>query len=204
MAEPRRRKRGEARRQIIEAAREELVAGKGELDVAQVAVRAQVSEGIVYYHFKNKLGLLTALVEDFYARLDETILGLPMAGATWQQRERLRTRAYVQHMYEDPIGFYVVNNLLRLPALHELSHLSLAGSIEEGTRNIAQGQRQGDVAAQADPELLVTMILAGAGAGVSRAMRQSPDRPWEDVFEEVWAFIERAAGLGRADAEDDV
>lgn len=194
MSEVRKRSQGHTRQRIIEAARLELVAGRGEFDVADVATRAGVSDGLTYYHFKNKLGLLSALVEDFYDRLNQSVLDLSIPGATWREREKRRTRAYVRYMYEDPIGFYVVNNLTRLPALHELRHQAHADTLAVGARNIALGQRDGDLPESTDPDLLVAMILAGVGAGVSRAMETSPDRPWEEVFEEVWAFVERAAG----------
>lgn len=42
------------RKRILDAARQEIVLGKGDLEVANVAKRAGVSDGLTYYHFGNK------------------------------------------------------------------------------------------------------------------------------------------------------
>ena len=85
-----RRSPAEARKLLIEAAREALVEGGGEFEMTEVSARAGVSEGLAYYHFGNKPGLLDAVVRDFYDRLDESVMAVPFPGDTWVERERAR------------------------------------------------------------------------------------------------------------------
>jgi len=63
-------RRGEATRsRLLEAAASELVERDGQLEVASVAARADVSVGLLYRYFGSKAGLVRAVVEDFYDRL---------------------------------------------------------------------------------------------------------------------------------------
>ena len=45
-----------------------------------VAKRAQVSVGLAYHHFGSKAGLIAAVVEAFYSRLDEVVFKRREAG----------------------------------------------------------------------------------------------------------------------------
>ncbi len=59
------------RERLIRAAQEELIQSHGHLEMQAVAKRAQVSVGLAYHHFGSKAGLIAAVVEEFYSRLDD-------------------------------------------------------------------------------------------------------------------------------------
>lgn len=195
--EPRvRRSAGEARRLLVAAARDALLEGAGDLEVAQVVRRAGVSEALAYYHFGSKAGLLDAVVRDFYTRLDDAVLAVPIDGASWRVRERARTHEFVRLMYEDPLAPLVVNVVRADPALRVEEHERQRRLHRLGSLNIAAAQRSGEIRPDLDPALLVAMILGGVMAGVSEALAQAPPKPLEQTQEEVWSFVERAVGYG--------
>ena len=59
------------RQRLIEAAEKELIRSHGHLEMQAVSKRAQASVGLAYHHFGSKAGLIAAVVEAFYSRLDE-------------------------------------------------------------------------------------------------------------------------------------
>ena len=56
---------------LIRAAQAELIQGGGLLEMQAVARRAKVSVGLAYHHFGSKAGLIAAVVQSFYDRLEE-------------------------------------------------------------------------------------------------------------------------------------
>ena len=190
-----RRSASEARRILIGVAREVLAQGDGELEMMQVAELAGVSEGLAYYHFGNKAGLLDAVVRDFYERLDDAVMAVPFPGDTWIERERARTAEFVRLMYEDPIAPLVLNVLRVDPALHAEERERRRRLNALGARNIANAQRAGEIASSHDPKLLVAMILGGIMAGVTEALSDTPSKPMEETQAAAWEFVLRAAGL---------
>ena len=170
----------------------------GRLEVAAVARRAGVSESLAYYHFRNKAGLLDAMVEDFYARLDESITAVPFEGATWREREQRRVFAIVDFMYDDPAARLVANIVASDPSLVEKQRDRQRRLDALGARNIAQAQRDGEIDKALDPHLLVSMILGGVFSGVEHALAHDPPKPRRRARREVWSFVARAAGLAEA------
>ena len=187
-----------ARRTLIDAALEVLLEGAGQLEVAAVAQRAGVSESLAYYHFRNKAGLLDAVVEDFYERLDESITAVPFEGDSWRVREERRVRAIVAFMYDDPAAPLIVNHLASDPSLVSKQRERQQRLDALGARNIAQAQRDGEIDPKLDPHLLVSMILGGVLAGVSHALACDPPKPRRRVAREIWSFVARAAGVTAA------
>ena len=175
-----------------------LLKAEGSLEVAAVARRAGVSESLAYYHFRNKAGLLDALVEDMYERLDESITAVPFEGETWRDREQARVFAIVDFMYNDPAARFVANVVVSDPSLLERQRERQRRLDALGARNIAQAQRDGEIDAELDPHLLVSMILGGVLAGVSHALTADPPKPQRRVEQEIWSFVARAAGIDAA------
>lgn len=163
-----------------------------------VAERAGVSEGLTYYHFGNKAGLLDAVVRDFYQRLDDTVLAVPFEGDTWVEREQARTAEFVRLMYEDPIAPLVLNVLRVDPALHAEEQRRRRRLNALGARNIADAQRSGEISSSHDPKLLVSMLLGGVMAGVTEALSDVPPKPVAETQAATWEFVLRAVGLETA------
>lgn len=62
---------------------------------------------------------------------------------------------------------------------------------------MAQGQRQGAVPADRDPELLVAAVLGGVHMAVAVALTRSPRPDRAVVADQVWEFVAGATGAGR-------
>lgn len=195
MTEPARAtsRRGGTRTQLLAAARAELVEGNGDLEVARVAKRAGVSAGLTYYHFQNKSGLLNALVRSFYDTLDDTVTAVPFKGATWALRERARVHEMVAFFYRDPVALLVATRLRTDPAFAADESARQERLNQLGASNIKQAQRDGEIDAALDPQLLVSMLLEGVMAGVQTALRR--ELPLEAAQREIWSFVARAAGV---------
>ena len=183
------------RAHILKAAREELIDGNGDLEVANVAKRAGVSAGLTYYHFDNKSGLLNALVGDHYATMDAEILAVPFEGATWAERERARVYCMVEFFYSEPVSILISTRLRTDPTFAAEEAERNERTNEMGARNVAQAQRDGEIDPGRDPLLLVSMILAGVTEGVRTALSAQPPKPLAEAQAEIWNFVAMAAGV---------
>ena len=117
------------RERLIRAAEKELIRSHGHLEMQAVSKRAQVSVGLAYHHFGSKAGLIAAVVEAFYSRLDEVAFKdakLPSEG--WAERERRRIASYVGFHYDHPFAPLVIGALSRAPEVLDVERLSPTGS----------------------------------------------------------------------------
>jgi AcrR family transcriptional regulator len=120
------------RKKLVCAAQEELIQGQGHLEMQAVARRAQVSVGLAYHHFGSKAGLIAAVVEEFYSRLDEAAFsGAKLPSETWADRERERIAAYVAFHYDHPFAHLVIGTLSRAP---EVLDVELVGRFNQFAR----------------------------------------------------------------------
>jgi AcrR family transcriptional regulator len=186
--------RGAAARQRILAAAAEELAATGDVEVAAVARRAGVSVGLPYRYFGTRSGLLSAVVSAFHDRLDEAVTDREFDGATWHERERARVTAWVSHLYDDPLAPVVLGRPGGDADSAGTERQRLHQAIEQGARNIARGQRDGDLPAGRDPELLVAAVLGGVHTAVAVALTRTPRPDRARVAAELWAFVAGAAG----------
>ena len=120
-ANPSRRRRRDpaaARADILAAAGRLLAQNDGALEMAWVAREAGVSQGLAYHHFGSREGLLVAVVEDFYDRMENEVLMAPMAEfAGWEARELHRSERYIAFLLNEPLGCLLVTRLSVTPAV---------------------------------------------------------------------------------------
>lgn len=166
----------------------------GDVEVAAVARRAGVSVGLPYRYFGTRSGLVSAVVSAYYDRLDEAVVTREFEGTTWQDRERARVAAWVDHLYDDPLAPVVLGRLGGDAETVSIETQRLHQAIELGARNIARGQRDGDLPSDRDPELLVAAILGGVHMALAVALTRTPRPDRARVAEEAWAFVAGAAG----------
>lgn len=186
--------RGEAaRRRLLAAAIAEL-AEHGELEVASVAKRAGASVGLPYRYFGSRSGLLSAVLADFHDRLDERVMSPRFPGDNWLDREHARLVAWVNFLYEDPLTPITLGRGTGdgEVAAVALRHLHLV--IEEGARNMAAGQRSGDIPADRDPGLCAAAVLGGVHTTVVSALTREPRPDREVLIRELWTFVKSAVG----------
>lgn len=190
-----------AQQRILQAAAEEVVT-TGDIEVAAVARRAGVSVGLPYRYFGTRSGLVSAVICDFYDRLDEAVTNRQFDGGTWYDRERARVTAWVDHLYDDPLAPVVLARLGGDAETAGIETQRLHKAIELGARNIARGQREGDLLHDRDPELLVAAILGGVHMAVAVALTRTPRPDRSRVAAELWTFVTGAAGGPSIPAEN--
>jgi AcrR family transcriptional regulator len=183
-----------AQQRILDAAGREL-AETGDVEVAAVARRAGVSVGLPYRYFGTRKGLISAVIADFHDRLDVEVTAKEFDGDTWHERERARVTAWVHHLYRDPLAPILLGRLDGDADPAGLATRRLHAAIRQGARNIARGQRDGDLPKGRDPELLVAAILGGVHTAVAVALTRTPRPDPSVVAAELWDFVAGATGV---------
>ncbi len=197
-------RRGAATRQrLLQAAEQELVERDGGLEVASVAARADVSVGLLYRYFGSKAGLVAAVVEAFYDRLQEQVTDVDPAPSTdWATRERRRMELSVGFHYREPLAAVILSRLSREPGVAAVEMRRIGRLVEDAARNVASAQRRGEIRPDADPRTVGAILLGGFRVAMAEALIR-PDRPAErELTEELWRFV--VGGVGVADARHEV
>ena len=182
------------RRGILQAAADEWSA-TGEVEVAAVARRAGVSAGLPYRYFGTRSGLVIALVEDFFGRLETSVGMRQYPAATFVEREHQRIIDWIAFLYAEPLSSAVLTGPVgdgAVIAAHS-GWLKRLGAV--GARNIAHAQASGEVPHGRDPLMLATATLSGVHAMSALALSLQPRPPAEQVVDEVWNFVAGALGV---------
>jgi AcrR family transcriptional regulator len=199
MAQPSRRpaaagnRPDDARTRIVAAALRELVDGDGDFEIGDVARRARVSVGLAYHYFGSKAGLISALIKDFHDRHEAVVNQHFDRSLPWPVREKARLKASIDFLYADPAAPVVMGKLSSRAAVIALDTGRRSAVAEMAARNIAQGQRNGFIAAAIDPIVAGAAIVGGINQAVAQAIsaRERPDPG--HLAEQLWGFI--AGGL---------
>ncbi|MGY4480403.1 TetR/AcrR family transcriptional regulator [Bradyrhizobium sp. USDA 3364] len=184
------------RERLLAAARDELIEGCGHLEMQDVARRARASVGLAYHHFGSKAGLIAAVVEEFYERLDQAAFGGATLPATsWAAREKARIGAYVAFHYEHPFAPLVIGPLSRAPEVLDVETAFTARQLAAGARMLEAARRDGIVATDIDPDLTIAMMIGGIRQALIGALAggQRPDPA--DLTDDIWAFMAAALRL---------
>lgn len=183
----------QARERLVEAATQEL-AEAASFEVAAVARRAGVSAGLPYRYFGTRTGLLVAVVDAFYQRFCDTIALRSYDAPTWAAREHRRITDWVNFLYCEPAARVILGGLgegelatARGRWLQEMSKI--------GARNMAQGQREGEIPVDRDPEYLAAATIGGTNAVVAVCLTRDPRPPAAAVIDQIWSFVSGAVGL---------
>jgi AcrR family transcriptional regulator len=186
--------RGEvAAERILTAARAELAVA-GDVEVAAIARRAGVSVGLPFRYFGSRSGLLVAVINDFYDRLEQATDELGRE-ATWEERERRRVTDYVGFLYTEPLAPVVLTRAVGDAEAAAIGFVRLQRAIEVGARNIAAAQRTGELPADRDPELMVAAMLGGIQTAMASALARQPRPDQAELAAELWAFVRAASGV---------
>lgn len=185
--------RGLSARERILSAAAAVLAEEGEVEVARVAARAGVSQGLPYRYFGNRSGLTAAVVEDFHLRLSEAVVYVDFPGDTWQERERARVGAWVGFLFEDPLSPVMLGGLGGDPVVAASWQRRFTLAVEVGARNIARAQHAGDLPAGNDPYLLAAAVLGGVQSAVGAALARTPRPSVTSVQDGLWTFVRGAA-----------
>lgn len=179
---------------LLSAAQEELIQSRGLLEMQAVARRAHVSVGLAYHHFGSKAGLIAAVVERFYNRLEETAFSpSKLISPDWAGREKERLAGYISFHYDHPFAPLVVGALSRAAEVLDVERAFTNRQLTAGAFNIRAGQRDGVVPAELSPRLTIALMIGGIRQALVEALTSDkrPDR--SELTNRIWFFV--AGGL---------
>jgi AcrR family transcriptional regulator len=181
---------------LIRAAQDELIQTRGLLEMQAVAKRAKVSVGLAYHHFGSKAGLIAAVVEGFYNRLEEAAFSpSKLVSPDWAGREKERIAAYIAFHYEHPFAPLVVGALSRAAEVLDVEQAFTRRQLSAGAHNLRAGQRDGVIPADLDPRLTIALLIGGIRQALIGALmsNQRPDRA--ELTDKIWVFVAAALRL---------
>ncbi|GAB7043256.1 MULTISPECIES: TetR/AcrR family transcriptional regulator [Catenuloplanes] len=193
MVDGRTRRRDDTRQRLYEAA-VELIAEQGysATTVDDIALRAGVAKGTVYYNFASKTSLFEGLLrhgiglltEAFRTAVDglpprEALAALVHAQLTYIQRYRAFAQLLLSEMWRTNREWQQTLTLLREEAISVIAE------------TISRGVRSGDLPADLDVRV-ASSALFGVGLVVAVDwLVFTPERPVEDVEASLLAIVRR-------------
>jgi AcrR family transcriptional regulator len=195
---------------LIRAAQEELVHNHGLLEMQAVAKRAKVSVGLAYHHFGSKAGLIAAVVEGFYNRLEDVAFSpSKLVSSDWAGREKERIAAYISFHYDHPFAPLVVGALSRAAEVLDVEQAFTRRQLAAGAYNMRAGQRAGVIPADLDPRLTIALMIGGIRQALIGALTSNHRPERDELTEKIWVFVAGALRLpstrvGTVDANDRV
>lgn len=181
---------------LIRAAQEELIQGHGLLEMQAVAKRAKASVGLAYHHFGSKAGLIAAVVEAFYNRLEDAAFSpANLTSTDWAGREKERIAAYIAFHYEHPFAPLVVGPLSRSPEVLDVEQAFTKRQLLAGAYNLRAGQRQGVIPPDLDPRLTIALLIGGIRQALIGALTSEPRPDPEILTDRIWVFVAAALRL---------
>ncbi|MEB3023981.1 TetR/AcrR family transcriptional regulator [[Mycobacterium] crassicus] len=183
------------RQQLLDAARDELVAGSGVLELGALTRRAGLSTGALYHHFGSKAGLLAAVYDGFYTGLRAATGDAHLPDGDWGTRERERTRCFVAYHFQNPLADVLLARITLDPQLSELEAVYIQNMSDDAAANIRHGQHLGQLPADVDPDSAGAFVIGGLRLGVAQQLRAAP-RPHPDrVAERLWRLTAGTLGI---------
>ena len=184
------------RERLVRAAQEELIRSHGHLEMQAVAKRAQVSVGLAYHHFGSKAGLIAAVVEEFYNRLDEVAFNDARPPSdSWADRERRRIASYIAFHYDHPFAPLVIGALSRAPEVLDVERAFTNRQLAAGARMLEAARRNGFVPDHIAPHLTIALMIGGIRQALVGVLI-SEERPDPGkLADEIWAFMAGALRL---------
>ena len=184
------------RERLVRTAQEELIRTHGHLEMQAVAKRAQVSVGLAYHHFGSKAGLIAAVVEEFYSRLDAEVFNdACRPSESWANRERRRIASYIAFHYEHPFAPLVIGALSRAPEVLDVERAFTNRQLAGGARMLEAAQRDGFVPDHIDPHLTIALMIGGIRQALIGALTSKRRPDPEKLTDEIWAFMAGALCL---------
>ncbi|WP_426439280.1 TetR/AcrR family transcriptional regulator [Bradyrhizobium genosp. P] len=161
-----------------------------------VAKRAQVSVGLAYHHFGSKAGLIAAVVEAFYRRLDaEVFEGGKWPTLGWADREKQRVASYVAFHYDHPFAPLVIGAMSRAPEVLDVETAFTNRQLAAGALMLQAAQRDGIVPPHVDPHLTIALMIGGIRQALIGALMSKPRPDPGKLTDEIWAFMAAALRL---------
>src|SRR6202158_1407441 len=184
------------RERLVRAAQEELIQSHGHLEMQAVSKRAQVSVGLAYHHFGSKAGLIAAVVEEFYSRLDEVAFNdARPPSESWADRERRRIASYIAFHYDHPFAPLVIGALSRAPEVLDVERGFTNRQLAAGALILGAAQGNRFVPDPIAPHPTIALMIGGIRQALIGVL-MSEERPDPGkLTDEIWAFMAGALRL---------
>jgi AcrR family transcriptional regulator len=166
------------------------------LEVESVAQRAEVSVGLIYRHFGSRAGLIQAVMEDFYGRYRDHVLGInPFPRGTWAERERRRTALAVSFHYQEPLARVILSHLHLDAQIAVYEAEQLDDMVKRCASVVLLGQRRGELPKDRDASLAGAMIIGGMRRTLATVLTQDRLPRESKVVHDLWLFIAGVVGI---------
>ncbi len=190
---PKRRRKSaeETRRQLLTVAADELVRTGGALEMAELAKRAGLSEGLAYHYFGNRAGVIAAVVDAYFDRYEDAVIDLNFEGATWQEREQKRVIELVRFYCDEPLTPVIFSRLGSETEVMTVETRRSERIIDLAAANISRAQEAGDIPRTRDPRILGAMMMGAIRWAIVAVWPSDGNLPSKDeLVTEIWAGIE--------------
>jgi AcrR family transcriptional regulator len=193
---PPRTLRGQATRDRIVGGAAELIGGRGvrATSLDEVCAVAQVSKSQLYHYFSNKEDLVRAVV----ARQTERVLAAQMPALehldSWQGISEWFDRIVALQDRRRWLGGCPLGSLASELADHdEAARSDLVASFERWQWYLACGlegiQERGELAAEADPDILALATMASIQGGLILTRTQRSSRPLRVALDAAFDYL---------------
>ncbi|GAC58707.1 putative TetR family transcriptional regulator [Gordonia hirsuta DSM 44140 = NBRC 16056] len=175
------------RRRILATTQACLLDTAGAVEMQAIARQAEVVPSLVSHHFGSKSGLISAVVQEFFADLHREVLDVDLRElGDWYAREHARTVLGVDFYYEQPLTPIIYQLLERDSTVAGLEADRIAGVVAASARNIAAAQRAGELPAGVDPTLAGAGIFGALRLVIVTALTTDPSPSRADVVDQLW------------------
>ncbi len=184
------------RERLLRCARDEAIRTGGELEVVAVARAAGVVPSVIYRYFSSKAALVSALIEEFFARLRDEVLEVDLDDeGDWAARERRRLELGVRFHYGDPFAPVLYGTLAREPEVAQTNERCIAAVVGQAATNIRRAQARGELAAGVDPELAGAAMFGAMQRVMVHALTRTPPPPEPEIVGVLWRQVAAAVHI---------
>lgn len=185
--------REKRRRELLDAARE-LFAAKGfeQTNVSDIAARAGVSQGTIYWYFKSKDDLLMAVFEDWLSGLAQDYVTIVSEPGTAQDRLTRYAQAAARRIKEAehllPVEAEFWSLIFRRDAIRQRFHDLFRRLRADIANLLREGMNSGELRSDIDPVHLAAIAIAVYDGLILQWAAESEAVDWDavtDTFLEV-------------------
>ena len=189
--------KGQATRaRLISVAQDVAIVNGGHFELSEVAAAAGVVPSLVHRYFGSKAGLVTALVDDFFARFHAEALDVPLDDkGTWAEHERIRLELGVRFNFAEPFSAILYGPLAREPEVARKEAARIALVVDRAARSIRKGQKRGELPAHIDPGLAGAAMFGAMRQVMTEALNRTPRPTPEAVIDVLWRQVCASVGI---------
>lgn len=193
------RRADDAKAAIMSAARAAF-ASDGDIDMNDVARRANVSVELAYRYFRSKARLLTAVIRDFFDRYDAAANARVAPELNWAQRERRRLQRVAVFLFSDPLAPAILNTFRGDGEIAALDTARRRALVDRAAERIRSAQSAQELAPDVDADLAAAFVVSGVREAAARALADPEEADADRFVDQMWPMIEGALRLGAARA----